>query len=85
MDGSGYPNGLRGRDIPLEARIVGVADVYDALREDRPYRAGMPHDQAMKVLLEGDERTSRDKFCPLVKRVVERHDTEIAQHWRHYH
>jgi len=85
MDGSGYPNGLRGRDIPLEARIVGVADVYDALREDRPYRDGMTHEKAMAIILEGDERTSRDKFCPLVKRVVERHDTEIAQHWRHYH
>ena len=85
MDGTGYPNGLTGDSIPIEARIVGIADVYDALREDRPYRDGMTHEKAMAIILEGDERTSRDKFCPLVKRVVERHDTEIAQHWRHYH
>ncbi len=82
MDGSGYPNGLRGRDIPLEARIVGVADVYDALREDRPYRAGMPHDQAMKVLLEGDDRTWPAKFCPKVLRAAEECQEEIAQSWR---
>ena len=85
MDGSGYPNGLKGRDIPVEARIVGVADVYDALREDRPYRDGMTHDRAMAIILEGDERTPRDKFCPQVKRVVEQHHAEIAWHWRCYH
>lgn len=82
MDGSGYPNGLRGRDIPLEARIVGVADVYDALREDRPYREGMPHDQAMKVLLEGDDRTWPAKFCPKVLLAAEECHEEIALSWR---
>ncbi|MCH2396578.1 MULTISPECIES: HD-GYP domain-containing protein [Oceanibaculum] len=85
MDGSGYPFGLKGEEIPLEARIVGVADVYDALREDRPYRDGMTHDRAMAIILEGDERTPRDKFCPQVKRVVEQHHAEIAWHWRCYH
>jgi putative two-component system response regulator len=85
MDGTGYPNGLSGESIPIEARIVGIADVYDALREDRPYRDGMTHEKAMAIILEGDERTSRDKFCPKVKRIVEQHDVEIAQHWRHYH
>lgn len=85
MDGTGYPQGLVGNAIPLEARIVGVADVYDALREDRPYRAGMTHDKAMAIILEGDERTSRNKFCPEVKRVVEQHHAEIAWHWRRYH
>jgi HD-GYP domain-containing protein (c-di-GMP phosphodiesterase class II) len=82
MDGSGYPNGLRGHDIPLEARIVGVADVYDALREDRPYRAGMSHDRAMAVLLEGDDRTWPAKFCPKVLRAAEECHEEIAQSWR---
>ena len=41
-DGSGYPRGLRGREIPLEGRIVSVADVFDALASDRPYRARLP-------------------------------------------
>lgn len=85
MDGTGYPYGLKGEEIPLEARIAGIADVYDALREDRPYRDGMTHDKAMPIILEGDDRTSRHKFCPQVKRVVEKHHAEIAWHWRRYH
>ena len=40
LDGSGYPDNLRARDLPLEARILAVADVYGALTEDRPYRRG---------------------------------------------
>lgn len=82
MDGSGYPNGLKGEEIPLEARIVGVADVYDALREDRPYRNGMSHDQAMAILLEGDGRTWPGKFCPKVLRAAETCHEEIARSWR---
>src|SRR5262249_44880574 len=42
LDGSGYPRGLKGQQIPLSARIVKVADVYDALSTDRPYRARLP-------------------------------------------
>ena len=85
MDGTGYPHGLTGECIPIEARIVCVADVYDALREDRPYRDGMTHDLAMTIILEGDERTPRDKFCPEVRRVVEQHAAEIASCWQRYH
>ncbi|MCC6188552.1 MAG: HD domain-containing protein [Anaerolineales bacterium] len=44
-DGAGYPRGLRGADIPLAARIFSVVDVWDALRSDRPYRAGWPDDR----------------------------------------
>jgi putative two-component system response regulator len=47
FDGSGYPHRLRGDAIPIEARIVAVADVYDALTSDRPYRAGLTPDAAM--------------------------------------
>lgn len=53
-DGSGYPDGLVGRNIPLPARIMALADVYDALRSDRCYRKGMNHDQARTIILEGD-------------------------------
>ncbi len=49
-DGSGYPLGLRGEDVPLDARIVHVADVYDALTSDRPYRSGMSHEQAIELM-----------------------------------
>jgi putative two-component system response regulator len=50
-DGSGYPNRLRGEDIPLEARITAVADVFDALTRDRVYRAALPLDTAIDVML----------------------------------
>ena len=46
FNGSGYPDGLRGQDIPLLARILQVVDVYDALRTERPYKPALSHDQA---------------------------------------
>ncbi|HYR94442.1 MAG TPA: HD domain-containing phosphohydrolase [Methylomirabilota bacterium] len=53
MDGDGYPDRLRGGDIPLGARIVAGADAWDAMTSDRPYRAGMPRDQALQELNRG--------------------------------
>ena len=52
MDGRGYPRGLAGEAIPLEARILAVADVFDALVSDRPYRQGMPREEAMRIIAE---------------------------------
>jgi putative nucleotidyltransferase with HDIG domain len=52
MDGSGYPDGLRGDAIPIGARIVAVADVYDALTSDRPYRPAMSSEAALALLRE---------------------------------
>jgi putative two-component system response regulator len=49
-DGRGYPDGLRGDDIPIGARIVGIVDAYDAMTHDRPYRAGMSDDEALEEL-----------------------------------
>jgi putative nucleotidyltransferase with HDIG domain len=49
-DGSGYPRGLRGEEIPLHARIFALADSYDALRSTRPYRVGCSHARAMEQL-----------------------------------
>jgi putative two-component system response regulator len=50
MDGSGYPDGLRGEDIPLKARILEVADIYDALTTHRPYRGALPPEEALQIL-----------------------------------
>jgi putative two-component system response regulator len=50
MDGSGYPDGLRGHEIPLMARILQVADIYDALITDRPYRNALSSEDALKTL-----------------------------------
>ena len=47
IDGNGYPSGLAGSAVPLEARVVAVADVWDALTSDRAYRAGWEHSQAL--------------------------------------
>ncbi|MBA4741592.1 MAG: response regulator [Azoarcus sp.] len=50
-DGSGYPAGLVGEDIPIEARIVAIADVFDALTSERPYKHAWPVDEAVDLLL----------------------------------
>ena len=52
-DGSGYPNGLKGEEIPLEARIMAIADVYDALVSKRVYKEKMSFEQADKIIMEG--------------------------------
>ena len=52
IDGSGYPRGLRGEEIPLEARIVAVADTYDVLISDRPYRKAFNNKEALRILRE---------------------------------
>lgn len=52
-DGSGYPDGLRGEDIPLESRVIAVADAFDAMTSDRAYRKGMSVEQAIKILRAG--------------------------------
>ncbi len=61
MDGSGYPDGLKGEEIPLLSRIIAVADVFDALTSDRPYRPAMSYDEAIKVMesMPLDERVFR--------------------------
>ena len=51
-DGTGYPRGIAAEDVPLEARIIHVADAYDAMTSDRPYRRGMTHERAITVLQE---------------------------------
>lgn len=52
-DGSGYPQGLSGEDIPISARLMAVADVYDALISRRVYKMPMPHEEAVKIMLAG--------------------------------
>ncbi len=61
FDGEGYPAGLKGEDISIEGRILGVADAYDAMRSDRPYRKALSEDEAISELTKG----SGSQFCPL--------------------
>jgi putative two-component system response regulator len=76
LDGSGYPDGLRGEAIPLGARVVAVADTYDALTSDRPYRRGLSHEEAVRRLRGEAGRTLDADLTQLFLDVVA--DTEPA-------
>ncbi len=56
FDGTGYPDGLRGVDIPIEASIVAVCDAFDAMTTDRPYRQALTEEKAIAVLQDGAAR-----------------------------
>ncbi len=77
-DGGGYPAGLKGEAIPFEARIVSVADVYDALVTDRPYQVGLSHEKAREIMssLRGSSLDPKilDAFLALVveQKIVEK-------------
>ena len=80
-DGTGYPDGLKAEAIPLAARLMAVADVYDALISQRPYKLPMSHADAMAIVREG----SGTHFDPRVVAAIEACQTQmaaIATHWR---
>ncbi len=79
-NGNGYPDGLKGEDIPLSARIMAVADVYDALRTKRPYKAAMPHDEVARMLREG---AGKD-FDPAVVEAFNATETDFAKTYDAY-
>lgn len=65
-DGTGYPKGLKGEKIPIEARIVSLCDHYDALVSKRPYRPPFSHQETVRMISEGVERTGPQYFDPAV-------------------
>jgi ABC-type amino acid transport substrate-binding protein len=73
-DGSGYPEGLRGEQIPLEARILALADVYDALRQKRIYKPAFSHQQASQIIFEGAGR----HFDPHLVALFRQHQEKFA-------
>ncbi len=80
-DGKGYPFGLAGETIPMEARIVAVVDVYDALSSDRPYKKAFPEEKCHEIIREG----AGTQFDPQVVEAFFRHTVDIAairERWR---
>jgi len=77
-DGTGYPKGLSGENIPLEGRLMAISDVYDALVSERPYKIAMTHEEACSIIMEGKGRhfdpvlvdvflSVKDDFAEIVK------------------
>lgn len=71
-DGSGYPEGLKGERIPLEARILALADVYDALRQKRVYKPGFSHEHASQTIIEGAGKHFDPRLVALFRQHHER-------------
>ena len=82
-DGGGYPRGLKGTDIPSEARIVMFGDIYDALRSERPYKPAFDHDRAVRIILDGDGRTRPEHFDPELFEIFRAHAEEFARIFEH--
>jgi response regulator RpfG family c-di-GMP phosphodiesterase len=77
-DGTGYPEGLSGKDIPLEARIVAVADVYDALTNDRPYRKGHSVEEAVEIMKEMEGSTFDPEISSLFFALLQENENVAA-------
>jgi response regulator RpfG family c-di-GMP phosphodiesterase len=77
-NGTGYPHGLAGEDIPLAARIVAIADVYDALRVKRVYKAAKPHEECVAII-KGDAGKHFDPHLVDVFLSIEHQFREIAE------
>jgi putative two-component system response regulator len=79
FDGAGYPNGLAGEQIPMEGRIMAVADTYDARRSIRVYKPALGHEDACRIILEGDDRTIPDHFDPDVLDTFKEYEGEFEE------
>lgn len=78
-DGSGYPDGLKGEEIPIGARILSMVDCFDALASERPYRRALPLDEAMAMV----KAKAGIQFDPKLVALLERHYLELEAKARH--
>lgn len=77
FDGTGYPNGLIGKEIPIGGRICAISDVYDALRNTRPYRQRISHEDTYKMIYDKGTNGLHHKFCPDILEVFRDISNEI--------
>lgn len=80
-DGTGYPRGLKGTDICREARVVTICDAYAQLREARSYKPALSHEEAMTIMLCGDDRIRPTMFDPTMLAVFLMHQDLFRKWW----
>lgn len=78
-DGSGYPHGLKGEAIPLSARLMAIADIYDALISQRTYKPPYSHKRAFDIITNGDGRIQPGHFSPVILKAFRAVHQEWAQ------
>lgn len=76
-DGRGYPDGLKGDEIPISAQVVALADVYDALTSERVYKKAIPHDTAIEMILNGECGAFNPILLDLLKWVADKIQVEL--------
>lgn len=77
FDGKGYPDGKKGYEIPLESQILSLADVFDALVSDRPYRKAFTQDEAYTIIIESNEKQFSPDIIKAFKRAYEKHKEDF--------
>ena len=82
-DGTGYPNGLAGNEIPLSARIAALADVYDALTSKRVYKDSIPHLEALRMITAGRETQFDPEIVDEFLRVADESSAESTPYSGH--
>ena len=83
-DGRGYPEGLKGDQIPIEAQVVSVADVYDALTSERVYKKAIPHEKAMRMIADGECGAFNPLLMECLVDVGDRIRDDIGRELPHY-
>ncbi len=78
-DGTGYPNGLKGEQIDIAARIVKIVDVYDALRSPRVYKPPFSHEHAYEIITKGDNRLKPSSFDPELLNYFKKHHKRFEE------